>query len=422
MKKRYQKILATALLFALTFSLTSCGNNSGGGQSATVETGETLTLALRAGTYADVIKECLPEFEQQYGVTCEVLELEEDELHSGIADDAAANPENGAYDLVMVDGSWKAEFTASGVLANLTEMGYEFDDDIIPATTDVCYYDTEIYLAPFYGNVTVLLYNKDLVKKAGYSADEIRSLEDMQKICDSAKKAGKSGFLYRGDTENNTVVDFLPILLSYGGWVIDENKHPTVDTPQCKAALACYLDLIGTGKALVKDDLIAAIDSGDAAMGIGWPGWYVPTDESAAAYTALSGKAKDHSMAYSANVYGVWTIGIPANGSHPEMSLELLQYLMDPEVQKGTVASGGVPCRYSSLQDKEVLRQYPQYEVVCDALENGVYRPLITEWTDFYTVLGTEINYVINGEKEIDEALEDAQVRLEIVMGLQEYV
>ncbi len=29
-----------------------------------------------------------------------------------------------------------AEFTENDVLANLSEMGYSFDDDIIPATTD----------------------------------------------------------------------------------------------------------------------------------------------------------------------------------------------------------------------------------------------------------------------------------------------
>ena len=37
----------------------------------------TLTLALRAGTYADVIKSCLPAFQQQHNVICTVLEIGE---------------------------------------------------------------------------------------------------------------------------------------------------------------------------------------------------------------------------------------------------------------------------------------------------------------------------------------------------------
>ena len=60
-------------------------------------------------------------------------ELSESDLYSGIALDAI-NAE-GTYDLCMVDGSWMAEFTENGVLANLTDLGYALDDDIIPATT-----------------------------------------------------------------------------------------------------------------------------------------------------------------------------------------------------------------------------------------------------------------------------------------------
>ena len=30
-----------------------------------------------------------------------------------------------------------AEFTENGVLANLTELGYSLDDDVIPATTAI---------------------------------------------------------------------------------------------------------------------------------------------------------------------------------------------------------------------------------------------------------------------------------------------
>ena len=90
---------------------------------------------------------------------------------------------------------------------------------------------------------------------------------------------------------------------------------------------------------------------------------------------------------------------------------------MDPEVQYGTVASGGVPCRYASLQDEEVLAEYPQYEVVCQALESGVYRPVISQWTEFYTTLGSEMDNIINGAKTVEEGLNDAQAALEELMA-----
>ena len=412
-----KKVIAMALALTMALGMTACGGAGGSSSGEDSSSGGSteLNLILRAGTYADVIKECLPAFEEEHSVTCNVQELSESDLYSGIALDAINA--DGSYDLCMVDGSWMAEFTENGVLANLSELGYELDDDIIPATTSICYVGDDVYLAPYYGNVTVLMFNKANVEAAGYNADTIDSLEDILAICKQAQADGKKGFIYRGDGQNNLVVDFLPILLSYGGWVIDENNQPTVNTEEFKNAMNYYLDLIATGEAQVKDDLIASVDTGAGTMGIGWPGWYTPTADSAADYIALSGAATTGGETHNANVYGIWAIGIPANSQNKELAAELRTYLMDPEVQKSTVASGGVPCRYSSLQDPEVLATYPQYEVVCQALESGVYRPVIAEWTQFYPPLGTEMDNIINGIKTVDQGLADAQTQLEELMA-----
>ena len=370
-----------------------------------------MTLALRSGTYSDVLKSCLPKFEEEHGVFCEVLELSEDELHNSILEDAGS--EEGRYDLCMVDGSWMAQFTANDVLADLSELGYSLDPDIIPATTEICYHDGDVYLAPYYGNVTVLLYNRALIEEAGYNTDSIDSLQDIYAVCVRTKAEGNYGFMYRGDTPNNIVVDFLPILLSYGGWVVDEENRPTVDTPAFHQAMDFYLDLIGTGIATEKDQVIMAIANKAAAMVIGWPGWYTPDDASSADYVALTGKVSDEDPAHNANVYGIWAIGIPKNSQNKELAAELLTYLMDPDVQKNTVPSGGVPCRYSSLRDSKVLEEFPQYEAVCEALESGVYRPIMEEWSEFYTILGAEMAEIIEGRKSVDAGLADAQKELE---------
>ncbi len=413
-----KKLLAVLLAGTMVCSMAACGKKSGADAGSSKEdSGETssMSIVLRGGVYADVIKECLPAFEEEHNVTIDVQELSEDDLHTSVALNATSS--EGAYDLCMVDGSWMAEFTDSGVLANLSDLGYELDDDIIEATTSICYVDDNVYLAPYYGNVTVLMLNKANVEEAGYTADTIESMDDIVDICKKAKDSGKLGFLYRGDSQNNLVVDFLPILLSYGGWVVDENNQPTVNTEEFTEAMNCYMELVGTGEAQVKDDLVASVDSGAATMGIGWPGWYTPTEDSAADYIALSGKASADSEANNANVYGIWCLGIPENSQNKELAAELLTYLMDKDVQLGTVESGGVPCRYSSLQNEEVLAKYPQYEVVCQALESGVYRPVMAEWTEFYTTLGTEMDNIINGAKTVEQGLADAQAELEEIMA-----
>ena len=418
-----KKALSLILALVMALSLAACG----GGKTETPSDSNTpadntsaeptkLSLILRGGTYADVIKECLPAFEAEHNVVCEVQELSEGDLYSGIALDAIND--KGSYDLCMVDGSWMAEFTENGVLANLTELGYSLDEDVIPATTTICYVGDDLYLAPYYGNVTVLLYNKANVEAAGYTGDTILSLEDMLAICEKAKADGKLGFIYRGDSQNNLVVDFLPILLSYGGWVIDSNNQPTVNTPEFKDAMNFYLKLIATGSAQVKDDLIASCDTGAGTMGVGWPGWYTPTADGPADYTTIPTKLTDDGEDMGAvALQGVWCIGIPDNAPHKDLALELLEYVMSPEVQLASIEQNGVPCRYSCLTDPTVLETYPHLETVCGALETGVYRPVIEEWTEFTNILGTEMDNIIQGTKTMDDALAYAQEQLEQLMA-----
>ena len=404
-----KKLLALVLALVMALSLFACTGS--GTAKPTESNGPTkMTIALRSGAYGDAIKSCLPAFEEANNVKFEVMEYSEDDLHSSIALDATNA--KGTYDFVMADASWMAEFADAGVLADLGSLGYSFDSDIIPATTAACVFDGKTYLAPYGGNVTVLMYNKALVEAAGYKAEDIKSLDDMLKICKASQAAGKKGFIYRGDTNNNTTVDFLSILASFGGWVVDENKKPTVNTPEFKEALEFYLELIATGDAEKKDDLIASVEGGAGTMGIGWPGWY-KSDFTGCDYTAITGVAHDGGTAYNANVYGVWLIGIPANAQNKDLSVKLLSYLMDKDVQKATIAVGGVPCRYSCLQDAEVLKDHPQFSVVCKALEGGVYRPIMKEWPQMYEIIGSELSNIINGVKTVDAGLADAQKALD---------
>ena len=114
---------------------------------------------------------------------------------------------------------------------------------------------------------------------------------------------------------------------------------------------------------------------------------------------------------------GVWCIGIPDNAPHKELALELLEYVMSPEVQLASIENNGVPCRYSCLTDSTVLETYPHLQTVCGALETGVYRPVIEEWTEFTNILGTEMDNIIQGTKTMDEALAYAQEQLEQLMA-----
>ena len=417
-----KRTLTLALALTTALSLTACGGGetSSAGSAGSSGSGEPtkMTLILRGGAYGESLEAMLPAFEEEHNVDIEVMLMSFDDLHTGIALDAVN--EVGTYDLCMVDGSWMAEFTENRVLANLSELGYSFDEDIIPATTEICMVDDDIYLAPYYGNVTVLMYNKQLLADAGYAPEDIDSFADIQDIAQKTRAAdpNKNGFLIRGGSADNILSDFLPHLVAHGGWVVDENNNPTVNTPEFKAAMEDYLALYNVGGTLDKDDIVASVTSGETALAQIWPGWDTPTADGPADYTTIPTKLTDDSQPLDAvALQGVWCIGIPDNAPNKELALELLEYVMSPQVQLESIEHDGVPCRYSCLTDPTVLETYPHLETVCGALETGVYRPVIEEWTEFTNILGTEMDNVIQGTKTLDEALSYAQEQLEQLMA-----
>ena len=417
-----KRTLTLALALTTALSLTACGGGetSSAGSAGSSGSGEPtkMTLILRGGAYGESLEAMLPAFEEEHNVDIEVMLMSFDDLHTGIALDAVN--EVGTYDLCMVDGSWMAEFTENGVLANLSELGYSFDEDIIPATTEICMVDDDIYLAPYYGNVTVMMYNKQLLADAGYAPEDIDSFQDIQDIAQKTRAAdpNKNGFLIRGGSADNILSDFLPHLVAHGGWVVDENNNTTVNTPEFKAAMEDYLALYNVGGTLDKDDIVASVTSGETALAQIWPGWYTPTADGPADYTTIPTKLTDDSQPLDAvALQGVWCIGIPDNAPNKELALELLEYVMSPQVQLESIEHDGVPCRYSCLTDPTVLETYPHLETVCGALETGVYRPVIEEWTEFTNILGTEMDNVIQGTKTLDEALSYAQEQLEQLMA-----
>jgi ABC-type glycerol-3-phosphate transport system substrate-binding protein len=150
---------------------------------------------------------------------------------------------------------------------------------------------------------------------------------------------------------------------------------------------------------------------------VGWPGWYVPADDKAASYIMIPPSAKKGGEKYATSEYGIWCVGITRNSQNKELAMKLLDYIMSPEVQLASIDNGGVPCRYSCLKNADVLAKMPHLQTVCDALENGVYRPVIEEWTEFTNILGAEMDNIINGVKTVDVGLADAQAQLEALMA-----
>lgn len=410
------KLLISALLLV---SLVACQNNNDSSTDSTATNDKsanvTLTVAARGGSHAEVIESVKADFEKEHHCTIEVLGLEAADLKQKAALDATNK--QGAYDLVMVDDPVMPEFVDGGVLLNLTSIGYKDDTDFVPASAALGkgpYQTGDTYALPFTGNVQLLFYNKSLLDSTG--SEVPTSWQQVLSIAQKLKADSKQGYVIRGQQGNPIVGDFLPILWAHGGDIFDADWNVIVNSAEAKQALQLYLDLLATGANYEKDDLISAISNGNGGMALGWPSWFISGDGAAAAYAKIPGQASDAVKENATGMIGNWMMGVTANSKNQDLALDLLKYLTSAEVQKKSVAKGGVPTRISIFTDQEILGQYPYFTTIYEGTNNSVVRPRTPKWSNIEEVFGIELSNVVAGVKDIDSALADAKAAIEKVM------
>lgn len=377
---------------------------------------ETLTIAARGGSHVDAMEAVKGAFETANNVKIEILGLESADLKQKIGLDSLN--ETGELDLIMIDDPWMPEFAESGIMANLTEMGYVEDEDFAAASRAIGkdpYGEGDVYALPYSGNVMLFFYNKALFDSKSLQVPT--DWETVLKIAEQMKSEGYIGYVIRGQQGNPIVSDFLPILWSFGGNVFDSEWNVIIDSPEAKAALELYLELFNNGANYEKNDIVVAVSDGKAAMSLGWPSWYISGAEASAAYAPIPGKVSPDSEVNGSGMIGNWMMAVTANSHNKELAFEFLKYATSAENQKIEAGFGGVPTRASVLTDPELVSKYPYFPTLLEATNNSVVRPRTPLWANVETALGAELSSAVSGVKTVDQTLADAAAAIKAVMA-----
>ncbi len=428
-----KKFVSILLAIVMTLSLfTACGSSGGTEPAAAPDKKpdapatsapapgqpEKLTIILRGGVYPDYMQPLLDSFEKEKNVEIEVLSYSFDDLYSKITLDAA-NAE-GAYDLMMVDSQWFAEFEEYGLMADLTENGYVRDPGFMQELCPEIGTTGHDFVVPYCVQINFLFYNDELLKSV--DAQVPTTWEEVLDVAKKVAETGTNGYVLRAQAGDSIMGDFLPILWAHGGDIFDKDGNVTVDTPEFKAALDFYIQLGSTGTIMEKDDIVAAVSNGNSAMSLCWATWYQPDANSGGHYTVIPRKLNASSAGdHASSIFGSWYLGIPANSTHQDLAMELLAYLTSEEAQYAALEADldptYVPTRTSIYEDKAVIEKYPFLGDVYAAIPNGTYRPMVKQWTQIIVDLGTEIESAVHGLKTVDQAAADGQAVVEQLMA-----
>ncbi|WP_176082785.1 sugar ABC transporter substrate-binding protein [Martelella sp. HB161492] len=162
-----------------------------------------------------------------------------------------------APDALSLDLIYTPAFAKAGQLKDITDFAKSlpYFDSLSPAHLSVGTYDGKVYGLPMSGDASVLVWNKNLFKKAGLDPD--KAPENWDEVLADAKAVGAIGddtygYYFSGNCPGCQIFTFMPLVWASGGHLFEDNGQTvTVDTPEMADAVNFY-------RGMVKDGLVPA--------------------------------------------------------------------------------------------------------------------------------------------------------------------
>jgi sorbitol/mannitol transport system substrate-binding protein len=240
--------LAVVAVAAACSSSGSSGSASGGNNSST----GTVTVAVVSNPLitGQMIPLTQSVFEKQNpGITVKFATYTEGDLRAAIEKDVSTH--SNSFNVVMI-GPYEAPlFAKNGWLDNLTTQYIANDpsydaSDLLPPVAKALSYNNDLYAVPFYGESSMLYYNKAMLKAAGVTMPLHPTWTQVQAAAAKLNQPGKvSGICLRGLAgwgDNMAALD--TVINTFGGEWYNQNWQAQLTSPADEAAVNFYVNLV----------------------------------------------------------------------------------------------------------------------------------------------------------------------------------
>ncbi|GGK97944.1 ABC transporter substrate-binding protein [Mangrovihabitans endophyticus] len=438
--KKVSFLIAGAAAGALVLSgCSGAGSTGGSGDS-----GDDTITALMVGNpqMEDIQKLTADNFTKETGIKVRFTVLPENELRDKVTQDVAN--QGGQYDVATVGAYEVPIWAKNGWLHELStqadaDSGYDKADLIKPMVQSLTGEDGKMYAAPFYGESSFLMYNKEMFEAKGLTMPEHPTwaqVADFAAKLDD-KSSGVAGICLRGlPGWGEMFAPLTTVVNTYGGTWFEKDWTPKVNAPEFKEAANFYVNLIkehgesGAPQAGFTECL-NTFSQGKAAM------WY---DATSAAGTLedpnaskVAGKvgyayAPVNKTEYSGWLW-TWAWAMPKTTKKEDAAWKFISWATGKDYEKlvgeklgwSRVPSGKRTSTYSIPEYKDSAKAFA--DITLGSIEHadptnpgvqprpalGVQFVGIPEFADLGTKVSQELSAAIAGSKTVDAALNDGQ-------------
>ncbi|AHK18910.1 maltose/maltodextrin ABC transporter substrate-binding protein MalE [Yersinia similis] len=299
-------------------------------------------------------------------------------------------------------------YAQSGLLAELNPSK-AFQEKLFPFTWDAVRFNGKLIGYPVAVEALSLIYNKDLVKEAPKTWEEIPALDK------TLRANGKSAIMWNLQEPYFT----WPVIAADGGYAfkfengIYDAKNVGINNAGAQAGLQFIVDLVKNKHINADTDYSiaeAAFNKGETAMTINGPWAWSNIDKSKINYgvTLLPTFHGQPSKPF----VGVLTAGINAASPNKELATEFLENYLITDQGLAEVNKDKPLGAVALKSFQEQLAKDPRIAATMDNATNGEIMPNIPQMAAFWYATRSAVLNAITGRQTVEAALNDAATRI----------
>ncbi len=425
------RVFRTVLIVLLGLILCSTAAFASGKQEKAAPTKELKVLASSWPTM-DLVIALTPEFEAKTGIKVTYEAVPYPELQTKMQVALAAK--SGLYDLVTLNPDWAPAFLAEGFLQSyeaylknpkLALADYDVKD-FFPSSMERFIYKGEVYGLPFESGCFMNYYRKDLLEEKGLKVpltwDEYTNVA--QKCTLDTNGDGKTdiyGAALPGSRGPETAIEFVTLLWSFGGQVLDDAGKVAFNNAAGRKALQYEVDLVHKYKVVPPGILENNYDTfaplfleGKLAMVTSW--------------VHVAGMAEDPSQSKVVGKWGfsrrpgtgwtgTWCLATPSDSKNKEAAFQLASFLTSKQSIRKLAEQGVASTRASVMGDAAILSKYPTLPPIVDAVKNAkpVFFSLV--FNEMFDIITVNVSEALAGTKSVDEAIQKMETDINKLSG-----
>src|SRR4051794_26808729 len=434
----------TLALLAAGLLLLSAGCSGAGSTTGSGGSDDNTITALMVGNpqMEDIQKLTADNFTKQTGIKVKFTILPENELRDKVTQDVAN--QGGQYDVATVGAYEVPIWAKNGWLQELStragvDAGYDTGDLLKPMVAALTGADGKMYGAPFYGESSFLMYNKDLFAAKGLTMPEHPTWDQVAsyaaKLNDKSK--GVAGICLRGlPGWGELFAPLTTVVNTFGGTWFEKDWTPKVNAPEFKQATQFYVDLVkkyGESGAPQSGftECLNTFGQGKAAM------WYDATSAAGTLEDPNASKVAGHvgyvyapvqKTQYSGWLW-TWSWVMPKTTKKADAAWKFISWATSKDYEQlvgqklgwSRLPSGKRTSTYSIPQYKDSAKAFA--DVTLGSIEHadpqnpglqprpalGVQYVGIPEFSDLGTKVSQEVSAAIAGSTTVQQALADGQ-------------